>query len=945
MADLNLINEIISSPTKDNKTNDVVKKSTGSVDLSILNSVIKKSNPEQVEKERKEKENKKALDEISAFKKFNYGIDSTDNILTNTSLILQSKFPSLSGVIGKKGQLYTSPTELYGESFTDLSEDERRKVLVTHRQKELKEEYPIMSVLSKEGSTGVAETLGSIAKILVDPTILLPVGQTVKAGTAIGTGIGALFSVTEDLATVDAEIDKEKLALMSAFGGVASGVIVKGLNVLKGRKIKKEEIKDADLKMEFINDAVSLAKSKNVAIKDIPNFVQKELGMSAEDLTKTINNTSVPLKNLTLPQARAEQELLKIHKDGSQGKVSLFTDELIGNISTRIKNVAPRVFSRLRRHEFNVSTKTHSELEIIRPLTKEINKQNKKTRNLIGMHLNNGNYNAALRILKSKKSNIKEDDIKNIKKLLAKKQKDLRDVGYDIKPIANYFPRKVKDLDGLKTILNAEQRGVLNQALHERARKLKLSSAKDLPDDEVVDILNKSIRGFRRQVDGAGMGFSKSRVIDTVTEDMMKFYDEPAVALTNYIRQSVNDIERRTFLGRISKGKKVKTYNENIEESVGNYINKEIKAGNIKINDVDGVANLLTARFGMGEKSPSKFMKYVRDIGYGVTLGNPMSALVQMGDIGVSAWIQGNRNTIAALFGKAKVSMKDLGLDDLMSHELNNAIDTSKILGNALKYSGFRAADRYGKNVLLKASYRKATILAKSESGIKALAKKHKASLGDDEFNMLVAELKNGEITDRVKFYLWNELSDAQPISMSEMPQAYLNAPNGRIFYALKSFTLKQVDLIRKNVVQEYKAGNKLKAGRRLVGYSVLVGGMNGTIQETKDWMLGRGFNAKDIPNNSYNHLVSLLFAGQYMQERYLKQGDIAGFVANTLTPPMALLTDVGKDIHDLVTKGDTLPERTLKNIPPIGKVWYNFFGGGLERALERQKSKRRDDR
>ena len=52
---------------------------------------------------------------------------------------------------------------------------------------------------------------------------------------------------------------------------------------------------------------------------------------------------------------------------------------------------------------------------------------------------------------------------------------------------------KVKDLDGLKTILNAEQRGVLNQALHERARKLKLSSAKDLPDDEVVDILSRKL--------------------------------------------------------------------------------------------------------------------------------------------------------------------------------------------------------------------------------------------------------------------------------------------------------------------------------------------------------------------------------------------------------------------------------------------------------------------
>jgi len=941
MADLNLINEIISSPTKDSKTNDVDKESTSSVDLSILNSVFKESTPEQVEKRRKEKERKEALDEISAFKKFNYGLDSTNNILTNSSLYLESKFPM--GTLGRHGTFYTSPDELYGEGFTDLPEDERREVLIKHRQKELKQEYPIMSALSKEGSTGFAETLGSISKILVDPTILFPVGQTVKAGIATSAFIGGLFSVTEDLATVDAEINKEKLALYTTFSGVAGGVIVKGLNVLRGRKIKKEEIQDANLKMEFINDAVSLAKSKNVAEKDIPNFVQKELGMSAEDLTKTINNTSVPLKGLTLPQARVEQELLKIHNKGSQGQVSLFTDEIIGNISTRIKNVSPRIFGRLRKHEFNVSTKTHSELQLIKNFTRAINRENKKTRKLIGMHLNNGNYGSVVKILKPKNPNIQKDII-NVKNLLNKKQKDLSDVGYDINVIANYFPRKVKDLDGLKKSLNVEQRGILNQALHEKAIELKLGSIKNLPDDIVADIINKSIRGFNRQVDGAGMGFTKSRKIDTVTEDMMKYYDEPSVALTNYIRQSVNDIERRTFLGRVGKDKKIKSYDENFEESVGNYVNQELKAGNIKIDDVDEVKNLLTVRFGMGEKSPGKFFKYLRDIGYGVTLGNPLSAMVQFGDIGVSAWIQGNRNTIGSLLGNRKVTMKELGLDDIMSHELNNAVDTSRLLGEVLRISGFRATDRYGKNVLITAAHKKATKAVQSESGTKSLAKKYKAAFGDDEFNMLVAELKNGEITDRVKFYLWNELSDVQPISMSEMPKAYLNNPDARIFYALKSFTIKQLDLLRKNVVQEYKAGNKLKAGRNLAGYTLLVGGMNGTVQETKDWMLGKGFNAKDIPDNAMFHLANLIFAGQYVQERYLRQGDILGAGVNAIMPPVQFIKDVSKDLWKLATEGDVLPERTIKNLPVFGKLWYNFFGGGLENALKRQKSERRND-
>ena len=346
----------------------------------------------------------------------------------------------------------------------------------------------------------------------------------------------------------------------------------------------------------------------------------------------------------------------------------------------------------------------------------------------------------------------------------------------------------------------------------------------------------------------------------------------------------------------------------------------------------------------MGEKSPNRLLKFFRDFGYGVTLGNPLSAMVQFGDIGVSAWMQGNRNTIASLLGNRKVTMKELGLDDIMSHELNNAIDTSRILGEVLKFGGFRAADRYGKNVLLTGAYKKATKAVQSEAGTKALSKKYKAVFGDDEFNMLVNELRKGEVTDRVKFYLWNELSDAQPISMTEMPEVYLNSPNGRILYALKSFTIKQLDLLRRRVIQEYKAGNKLKAGRNLAGYVLLVGGLNGTVQETKDWVLGRGFNIEDIPDNSMNHLYSLMAASQYVQDRYLKQGDIYGAGLNLVAPPLQVFSDIGRDISNLINKGDTLPEKTLKNLPIFGKLWYNFFGGGLENALERQEAKRRED-
>ena len=43
-------------------------------------------------------------------------------------------------------------------------------------------------------------------------------------------------------------------------------------------------------------------------------------------------------------------------------------------------------------------------------------------------------------------------------------------------------------------------------------------------------------------------------------------------------------------------------------------------------------------------------------------------------------------------------------------------------------------------------------------------------------------EFKNGEVTENTKLYVFNEIADIQPITLSEMPLKYLTGGNGRIF-------------------------------------------------------------------------------------------------------------------------------------------------------------------
>lgn len=102
--------------------------------------------------------------------------------------------------------------------------------------------------------------------------------------------------------------------------------------------------------------------------------------------------------------------------------------------------------------------------------------------------------------------------------------------------------------------------------------------------------------------------------------------------------------------------------------------------------------------------------------------------------------------------------------------------------------------------------------MAKNPKGVAKLKEKY-GNMFDEEFDLLISDLKSKQITERVKIMSFSDLADFQPIALSEMSPAYLNNPNARILYMLKSFTLKQWDVARREVYQKLK-----KKGSRLEG-------------------------------------------------------------------------------------------------------------------------------
>jgi len=154
--------------------------------------------------------------------------------------------------------------------------------------------------------------------------------------------------------------------------------------------------------------------------------------------------------------------------------------------------------------------------------------------------------------------------------------------------------------------------------------------------------------------------------------------------------------------------------------------------------------------------------------------------------------------------------------------------------------------DTIGKEALLNAAHEKYM-----EDAVKN-PEKLKTKIEDifgEETESVIEDLKAGKITDNVKLLVYSRLLDFQPAALSEMPEQYLKAGNGRVFYMLKTYTLKQFDVFRREVYNTFKNGDsqqKIEAVKKLAYLSGLIVLSNAGADEIKDWMLGRETTLED---------------------------------------------------------------------------------------------------
>jgi len=603
-------------------------------------------------------------------------------------------------------------------------------------------------------------------------------------------------------------------------------------------------------------------------------------------------------------------------------------DWALGLISTRLGKIAPELKGRLRLHELRVLKAVDTVYDQVTPFLDALRKQPAAVQDLIARDLLNGKLSALKTIPALAATYPKvQATLKNI-------EGQLQGLGRFAEGVGEYFPRIVKDMEGLRTALGKADPTVregLDKALAEANAKMMRKEKRALTDVEESVVTNRYL--FQSPATSHLPGYAMNRKIKEVTDKLQPFYETPAESLLRYLSGSITDIETARFFGRDlkvnAKGQKKFT---NVDESIGNLTANLLDAGKITPKQAMEIKDILQARFQGGEKGMNQGLALVRNLTNGALLGQFASAATQIGDslasiyhFGLGPTLQGVVETVR---GKSKVTPKELGLVNHLAEELSDRSASGKVLHNVLRYSGFQAIDLFAKQVNMNAALAKARGQARTAKGQVALAEKYGYAF-EGEMPQLIADLQANALTPRTQRLAFETLSDIQPISRAELPQAYLEHPNGRLLYQLKTYMLKQADIVRRDAYDNIFSGNLKKAMlglKNLGALATLYAFSNVPGDAIKDWLSGREVDVLSTPALVEN-VFKTFGLNRYTTDR-IGQGKVVESGVAAVTPPLKVIEDI------LAGR-----EKAISYTPLIGRPLYDrAFDGNVKREIAEKK-------
>ncbi len=370
-----------------------------------------------------------------------------------------------------------------------------------------------------------------------------------------------------------------------------------------------------------------------------------------------------------------------------------------------------------------------------------------------------------------------------------------------------------------------------------------------------------------------------------------------------------------------------------IENSVGDLITQLVESRQIKGEHQEQAIEVLNAYFNY-KGTPAGWSQF-KMIGYLTTMGSAVanSAITQLQDVSMAVHYAGWRNTAVALtnaiLGKSKVTEDFVPYDNL-NEEYRSIQRLHKTVEKVFKYTGLALADKLGKETLINAVNAKYQQKAKKNPA--KLASELRKTYGA-ETNQLIADLAEGKETDNVQMLLWNDLLEVQPIALTEMPTAYLNNPKGRTFYMLKTFTVKQIDTLRRESITKFNEAKtpaeKAKVALKFTQLVTVLVASGMTADAAKNLLFNREYEPED---SIISNLLQLMMISKFDYWTAKREGLEWAFLKKIL-PPVPFIERPGKDIIDAFEgKLDPIKARTLGILPFVGKFHDYYVGKRSEK-------------
>lgn len=859
----------------------------------------------------------KAKDD-SLWRAIEYGFQSNTNTTGTILDYVRSELPI---------DTYGFETEVYneGDTWQSIEPEQRREIIANERLEDLQQEF---ADYTPDG--GVGELIGGFGKQLLDPLNLTIAGRGVGGAFATGFGLGATDSVARQ-AFNNQEIDAGAAAAQGVVEGALGAGIVKGVKMFQNRKSALTK------KQRVMQEAIDMKLGQGSTAEEAFKAVKDDFKVSDAELAKLVSKTGEKFRMRLSNKKHTERNIdyaLK-HDTAASAQQSGAVGRLLGAINSELDKIAPAMAARVRKLEGETHVKTAQDLEINDPLFKNADLMGAKgssTREEFSRRLFSRDFDGARDMINRLAPDLREP-FENSLKYLERNYDELVKAGYkDLEKIDNYWPRKIKDAKGLAKAIGKNGESEVDKIKSVIASKANKSVA-DLDDVEVGEAFDKYLRGFRanKSIDGYVLGSTQDRAIDIIPERYMEFYYDAFESLARHVRESATDIKKREFFGRNVKN----DGNGSVDGvgSIGQMMAEDIRKGNMLAENAKSARELLEARFIGGERNSSGLVKGMRELGYLSTIANPLSALTQLTDLTTSVMRNGLADTVSAalkgVVGKSKVKQVDIGINDAskeLAELMENDSALTKVLDKAFTFSGFAKADKFMKETFINSSL---TRLQKDVRNPKALAKlsKQYAPIFRNEWPSVVKDLKNGDITTSVKELLFARLAEVQPISRSEMPAAYNANPNARLFYMLKSFTLKQLDIIRREVYRKAREGEVGEAAKNALILASLYSTLGLGVNAIKDAIRGKEIAPEGVADEAFWSLAGVLGVNKYMASDATR-GNIGDAAASVVMPPFAWAETAYKIMDGTAeaAMGEGMEKfnKGVYRLPVIG-AFYNF--------------------